>query len=265
MLAFDTNPGLNTDLLLHAQTARVEEHEGYIVVLTPEAPEYFFGNMLVLPQRPSLSDLPRIERDFARLVGEPPRIVHRAYTWPEFDDGPVCLDDMVAQGYELSLCNVLTATSGEWIPARLNHQLKIRRFRSQDDWDVWSTMQLANMPNPADITSQRFIAHQQRAFKVLIERGMGDWWGAFLDGAQVGSLGLFFFDGIARFQSVLTVDTHRNRGVCRTLISEVLKAAQSRANQFVMVADESYHAGRIYRALGFRPQARLGSLCWQAS
>ena len=57
MRHFPDNLGLATDLLLHTETGVVESRDDYIVVRTPDAPEYFSGNMLVLPQRPLGSDL----------------------------------------------------------------------------------------------------------------------------------------------------------------------------------------------------------------
>jgi predicted GNAT family N-acyltransferase len=117
------------------------------------------------------------------------------------------------------------------------------------------------MPNPTDIASQRYMTHQQAAYRRLIDRGRGNWWGAFVDGEQVGSLGLFFLDGIGRFQSVITAEDHRNRKICKTLVSEVIQLTAGQAERLVMVADEAYYAGAIYEAMGFRQQARLASLC----
>jgi predicted GNAT family N-acyltransferase len=105
------------------------------------------------------------------------------------------------------------------------------------------------------------MAHQQLAYKRLIERGLGNWWGAFINDEQVGSLGLFFLDGIGRFQSVITGPEHRNQNVCKTLMSEVIRRTAGRSDQLVIVADEAYHAGNIYEAIGFRQRGRLASLC----
>ena len=258
---FNLNLGLQTDLLLHAETGRVEQRDDCIVVLTPDTPEYFFGNMLVLPRRPSSVDLPDLEQQFAHRVGTGPRIAHRTFTWPETDPSPVDLSAAERLGYELTICDVLVAHPHQLISAAKHEHVVIRALDSQEDWDVWSAMQLANMPDPHDLASQRFIAHQQRAYRELIDRGLGHWWGAFIDGEQAGSLGLFFFDGIARFQSVVTAPTFQNQGVCKTLVTEAIRLTRDRAESWVIVADESYHAGKIYRSLGFAPQGRTGSLC----
>lgn len=261
MQPFPDNVGLATDLLLHLESGMVESRDEYIVVRTVDAPEYFFGNMLVLRQRPSPSDLKRLEHNFAQLVGTPPLIAHRTFAWPESDDSVVTLDDFVEQGYEATVYRVLVAHPGDIRPVATNPFVKVRPFAAQQEWDDWSRMQLADMPDPSDITSQRYIRHQQMVYRRLIERGLGNWWGAFLDDEQVGSLGLFFLDGIGRFQSVTTAARHRNRNVCRTLVTEVIRLTAGRSDRLVMVADEAYHAGAIYQAMGFQLQGRLASLC----
>ncbi|NYH16385.1 GNAT family N-acetyltransferase [Paraburkholderia bryophila] len=261
MPALPENLGLATDLLLHAETGSVETIDRYVVVRTPQAPDYFFGNMLVLRERPSASNIDRLEDDFARLVGVPPSIAHRTFTWSENDAGAVDLAAFVERGYDATLCRVLTATPDRIRPTVARTNLEVRAFHSQRDWDDWAAMQLANMPDPADPTTLRYMAQQQIAHKNLIARGLGAWWGAFIDGEQVGSLGLFFFGRIGRFQAVVTSEQHRNKGICKTLVSEVIRATAGSADHLVMVADESYHAGKIYESLGFAQHGRLGSVC----
>lgn len=261
MRHFPDNLGLATDLLLHTETGMVESRDDYIVVRTPDAPEYFFGNMLVLQQRPAESDLKRLEHQFAQFVGTPPLIAHRTFAWPESVGSVVTLDAFVEQGYDATVCRVLAAHPDDIRPCATNSLVKVRPFSVQQDWDDWSRMRLADMPNPTDITSQRYIAHQQRAYRSLIDRGLGNWWGAFINDEQVGSLGLFFLGGIGRFQSVLTGEQHRNRNVCKTLMSEVIKLTAGQSERLVIVADETYHAGALYEAMGFQQQARVASLC----
>ncbi|WP_322011620.1 GNAT family N-acetyltransferase [Paraburkholderia sp. J12] len=262
MNVHDDNLGLATDLSFHRESAIVEAHDDYLVVRTPDAPDYFFGNLLVLPRRPAVGELERLEGDFARLVGAPPRIAHRAFTWPESAEGAVDVEAFVQQGYDLTVCRVLAAHPRALRPVAINPDVEVRRFESQQDWDDWSRMQLADMPDPDDIRSQRFMANRKAVYRQLIDRGLGDWWGAFIGDEQVGSLGLFFLDGIGRFQWVITSERHRNQKVCKTLVTEVIRLTEGLSNRLVMVADEAYHAGAIYEAMGFRPQAeRVASLC----
>jgi hypothetical protein len=115
-------------------------------------------------------------------------------------------------------------------------------------------MQLADMLNPSSEVSRRCIDFQQIAYRQLSDKGLRNWWGAFIDGEQVGRLGLFFFERVGRFQSVITAEHQRNKGVCKTLVAKVTKDTAELWDQLVMVADESHHALHIYEALGFRPQ-----------
>lgn len=255
------NLGMATDLLLHAETGTVEWKDECVVVRTPDSPDYFFGNMLMLRGRPSTEDLPRLESDFAQWVGIPPRIAHRTFAWIESADGEVNLDGFVERGYDATVCRVLAARYCDIRPVATNASVEVSPFATQQDWDDWTWMQLSDMPDPADPTSQRYLAHQQRAYRALIARGLGNWWGAFIDGEQVGSLGLFFPGGMGRFQSVITGEKHRNRNVCKTLLSEVITRTAGLAERLVMVADETYHAGKIYESLGFMQQGRVASLC----
>jgi hypothetical protein len=261
MPEYPDNLGLVTDLLLHTETGIVEPKDDYIIVRTPESPDYFFGNMLILPQRPSGSDLHRLEDDFAQLVGIPPVIAHRTFAWGESEDGVADLDAFVDRGYNATVCRVLVAGPNDIRPAATNASVDVRRFETIADWDDWARMQLADMSDPSGGASLRYVAYQQAAYRNLIARGLGDWWGAFIDGEQVGSLGLFFLDGIGRFQSIVTREQDRNKRVCKTLVSQVIRRTAGRSDRLVMVADEAYHAGKIYEALGFEERGRTGSLC----
>jgi len=54
-----TNLGISTDLLLHAQTGGVQQQDDCVLVRTPEAPEYYFGNVPVLARSIFRSKLER--------------------------------------------------------------------------------------------------------------------------------------------------------------------------------------------------------------
>ena len=43
--------------------------------------------------------------------------------------------------------------------------------------------------------------------------------------------------------------------------SSLARATAGSADRLVMVADENYHAGKIYASLGFTQHGRLGSVC----
>ena len=261
------NLGLATDLLLHAQIGSVSHDGRYAIMRTAQAPEYFSGNMLVLDGPPGDDDRQRLEDDFARLIGTPPAMVHRSFAWPEGEGAVRDLDAFIGQGYERATCSVLVAERNAVHSPEINEAVEVRLFDtnsdsgSERDWDDWLQMSLADMPDPGSDVSRRCVAFQRDAYRALIERQWGNWWGAFIDGEMVGSLGLFFFGRIGRFQSIVTRRDQRNKRVCRTLLTEVVKRAAGARDRLVIVADENYHAHRLYEALGFACQARIGTLC----
>jgi predicted GNAT family acetyltransferase len=90
-------------------------------------------------------------------------------------------------------------------------------------------------------------------WREMANAGLGAWHGAFLTERLVADCGLFFDDaaGVGRFQSVATHPDFRRRGLCGRLIWEVARAGLQRVPTLVMVADDEYHAARIYESVGF--------------
>ena len=255
------NLGLATDLLLHAEIGSVTHDDRYVVMRTVQAPDYFSGNMLLLAGRPSADDRERLEDDFARLVGTQPAIAHRSFAWPEADSALADFKSYAEHGYEARACSVLVAERNAVRSPAINAAVEVRLLDSDRDWDAWTRISLANMPDPGSEVSIRCVDFQRSAYRGLIERQWGNWWGGFIDGEMVGSLGLFFFGRIGRFQSIVTREDQRNKRVCRTLLTEVVKRAAGARDRLVIVADEAYHAIRLYESLGFVREGRIGSLC----
>ena len=78
------------------------------------------------------------------------------------------------------------------------------------------------------------------ADRSLVEQGRGQWFGAFLDGRLVASLGLFVASaGLARFQEVKTHPDFRGRGLCGTLVHHASRYGLDELGvaTLVMVAD----------------------------
>ena len=191
----------------------------------------------------------------------PPAIAHRSFSWPEKTFDTIDLDAYVAHGYTASIHSVLVTERDTMRPTATNDAVQVRLLDSDRDWDDWARMSLANMPDPESEVSLRCVDFQRSAYRGLIERQWGNWWGAFIDGEMVGNLGLFFFGRIGRFQSIVTREDQRNKGVCRTLLTEVVKRAAGARDRLVIVADEAYHAIRLYESLGFVREGRIGTLC----
>ena len=67
---------------------------------------------------------------------------------------------------------------------------------------------------------------------------------------------------VARFQLVGTDPKHGRRGVCSTLVHDAAEHARTELDvaTFVVAADATHHAARIYESIGFRPTEHLVAL-----
>jgi ribosomal protein S18 acetylase RimI-like enzyme len=259
--------GITTDLMFNRAAGEVRIEGRYTVIRTPAAPDYYFGNMLVLGDAPHGDGLPTLEADFARLIGTPPVIQHRTFLWPVNGEPAFDPQPFTGAGYAYAESTVLLASPRDLLePDAINTSISIRPYRDLRDWDDWQVLFLAEnagmFPGETYLT---FMLGQQAMYRDLIEAGRGDWWGAFIGEEQVANLGLFFEGRTGRFQSVITAASHRNQRICKTLVHHVAREGLKRADRLVMVADEHYHAARVYESLGFRRQERMASLCWYPS
>ena len=102
--------------------------------------------------------------------------------------------------------------------------------------------------------SEEFAGRKVAANRALTEAGHGTWWGAYVDGRLVASLGIFAAgEGLARFQSVKTLAGFRSQGLAGALVVAASRQAFADlgAERLVMAADPTYSAIRVYRSVGF--------------
>ncbi|WP_323071031.1 GNAT family N-acetyltransferase [Aeromonas jandaei] len=258
----DTHPGFATDLLFDRYQGEVTRHEQFWAVRTPDAPDYYFGNYLLLASPPSDRDKGWLEAAFDQLIGQDPRIQHRTFQWPLAEGQNSRVAGFVTTGYQYLECVVLALDKDGWqiSDSALSHA-KVRAFKPAD-WQEWVDFELHERDEAHSKESYLSYLHSRRElYQAMIADGLGNWWGVWLDEQLVASCGLFFTDKLGRFQLVRTHRKWRNQGLCRQLLSQVAQHGLNRVEQLIIVADEHYHAQRIYRSLGFTPVARIGSLC----
>jgi predicted GNAT family acetyltransferase len=103
-----------------------------------------------------------------------------------------------------------------------------------------------------------------KRYRRMGQAGLGEWFGAFLDGRLVADLGVFTDGSVGRFQSVGTHPGYRRRGICGTLVHQASRHAFERigVETLVMVADEHYFAAKIYESVGFQRTEKQVGLDW---
>lgn len=241
--------GFRTDLaLLQLGGSVVEDRGTHLVVRTPDNPTYFWGNFLLLATPPAAG---LIEHWLGVFRDEFPAAAHVAFgiDQPQVSAGD--LDPLREAGLRTDISVAMTATSVHPPPRPATHA-DIRPLAGDDDWDQQVRLSVAGETD--SYFTGEFSELKDRSHQYLVESGHGRWWGAFVEGELVASLGIFRAGpGLARFQHVKTHPDHRGRGLAGTLVHAASRDGFERlgARTLVMVADPEYVAIRVYRSVGF--------------
>jgi RimJ/RimL family protein N-acetyltransferase len=253
--------GYFTDISLLQFEGRVEDRDEYVVAETPDNPGYFWGNLLVMREVPARGDYERWTALFRKEFGHQPLVKHITFGW----DSPVGevgdVQEFLDRGFQLEHSVVLAAEDGDLeLPPKMNSETEIRALESDQDWqaalDNQMSCRLADFKEDAYLP---FKTKQMHRYRRMTKAGLGQWYGAFLQGELVADCGLFFFEKVGRYQSVGTKPAFRNQGICARLVYETARLAFEKRNAgtLVMVADPDYHAAKVYESVGFSPRERL--------
>ena len=245
--------GFATDVALRVlEGSEVTERGDYLVIRTPDNPEFWWGNFLLL------ADLPGPGGDWlARFAAEFPAARHVSLGVDTTADDGLMPEDFAAAGLEAERLTVLTAAELD-PPAHLNPEAEIRLLDSDADWQqsVDLALRCFDGSDPADFPQRRAAAWRR-----VVQAGRGAWFGAFAGGRLLAQLGLFDAgQGYARYQHVETDPAARRQGLAGTLVAAAGRYGREvmGARTLVIVADPADAAIRIYRACGFT--ARQGQL-----
>ena len=240
--------GYRTDLaLLQLGGSIVEDRGTHLVVRTPANPGFHWGNFLLLATPPEPGSGEYWLEEFHR---ELPEASHRAFG---VDGTTGTKDDLAAfaeAGLDVDASSVMT-TSAVHEPPHPHPSAVVRPLTGDEDWAQQVVLAMAGEAEhySEDFATARSLAHRGNA-----EAGHGSWFGAFLDGRLMASLGIFTASpGLARFQEVKTHPDARGQGLAGTLVHTASRHAleEMGARTLVMVADPDYLAIRVYRSVGF--------------
>ena len=244
--------GFRTDVALRVlEGAEVTDRADYLVIRTPDHPDYWWGNFLLLPSLPG----PGQGREWlARFVAEFPAARHVALGVDTTDDGETP-EEFAAAGLQADRASVLTAAQ-VCPPARPNTEAEIRPLESDADWrqSVDLAVRCFDGAEPGDFLQRRATARRR-----LTQTGAGIWFGAFGNGHLLAQLGLFDVGGgYARYQHVETDPAARRRGLAGTLVWTAGRYGREvlGASTLVIVAEPAGVAIRVYRACGFTARQR---------
>ncbi len=261
-MAFNlTSLGRRTDLIFARHNGVVEDRGEYLVIKTERNPGFYWGNYLLFDESPKATDYVRWKELFDKEFPYYAQPQHYVFAWQEQRLGEI--DEFLAHDFVVDKGVVLTATSVKE-PKRLHTSLQVMPIESDQQWSELLTLVVADNTEHEPESYLRFKRQQFLDYRIMQSQGIGQWFGAYIGGTLVGNCGVFFEDGIGRFQQVITFADYRNMGVCNTLVHRVCVWAfeQNKATTLVMEADVDYHAARIYEGLGFRASEHNFALTW---
>lgn len=244
-----------TDFIFHHHNGVVEEHADYWVVRTPSNPTFWFGNFVLFKRAPIAADLDSWLTVHDEAFGE--SLNHHIFGWDVPQEGDISA--FLAAGFKTSH-GISLALTEYTMPVPINPSVTVRPILTDEDWEAVINEQIlvdrVDFANPED--GGEFRRKQMMAYRPLIAKGRGHWWGAFIENKLVGNMGLFFDEAniVGRFQNVSTHPAHRRKRICTTLLDHIVRHTFEtvEAKQLVICtgADDDNAAIPTYKNFGFK-------------
>ncbi|OUS05693.1 hypothetical protein A9Q96_10860 [Rhodobacterales bacterium 52_120_T64] len=249
-----TSKGIQSDFIFHKFAGVTTDFGDCISVRTPKNPDYFSGNFLLFQRPPDLADFANWIEKFETVFAPYPAVRHHTFQWlPTTTPDPAVLEEFKHAGFTIDETSVLAArTVHDDKPAP--EGVEFRQIRTDAEWlAVIDAQTRDGFPKIPMSEYRRYKEATFANYREMSEQGLGGWWGAFKGKVLVADLGLFFGEGVGRFQSVETSPEHRRQGICRAMVSHVSNQALA-AHQgitLLMHADAHDVARGIYCSVGF--------------
>ncbi|NBD31192.1 MAG: hypothetical protein GVY31_14295 [Alphaproteobacteria bacterium] len=238
--------GLATDALAMDGLSTFEDRGDHIVQTTPDEPDFWFGNCVILRDAGIAAD--RAEHLFRAAH---PRAGHICLQWDCAEPDTRCFE---TRGYEVERDDVLTLRTAIKAPD-LPTDLTLRSPQADADWQplVAFGLQIGIEDGHDPVSYADYLAKRYANRRAQISRGLGQWFALWDRDLPVASMGVLMSRDLIRFQDVQTRASHRRRGLCAALLGHVGRWAFDRSPdaKAVIVAEADGDAGRIYRRAGF--------------
>lgn len=251
-----------TEFILHRFDGQVREEADAIIVTTPSAPTFYWGNFVLMSAAPNDADVTawcaRFEREVA--AGHPEvRHVALGYLSDE-PPGP----GWAQAGFEYNVNVALAAERHQVDWAPLSVPGEFREVVSEADHAAALDLQSLDCWGFEPEGYRRFRAAQMARIRLMKAQGQAAWFGWWQGGELLANCGLIWAPGdcVARFQYVLTHRDHRRQGFARALVQAVSRYAFDTLGrqQVVICADPAEVAIHLYQSLGYVPVDRAHML-----
>lgn len=250
-------------LLKDRQTANITDKGSYLVVRTPDRPDYFWGNYIIMSSAPRLDSYSEWLAIFESEIGPKSQTGFVAITWDSPGDQGHCAQ-FTDNGLDLQTSLILSA-SDVHTPPKSNPHVTIKPLQAESDFaqaiDVHFT---PDWQYSSDEDQIKFLNDSAKRFRKLIDAGTAISVGAFLGDELTAVVEIYYNDTLCVLDSVATHRDHRGQGICSSLTYYASQYALRQLNcqTLTLEADEKYHAAKIYESIGFRPTEKLYRLEW---
>jgi GNAT superfamily N-acetyltransferase len=238
--------------VLELSGSSVEDRGDHLVVRSPRSPSYHWGNCVLVTDADAADDAGRWVGVFGTAFPSATWIAVGLTRMPD-DPEPWREHEVALEALEV------LATRSVPRDAAPPEGYKVRRLRG-DDWEETVRLSLAENEltgsfDPA--TYEPFARSQAAVARALCEGNAGvvTYFGAFVEGELAASLGVVCCGTTARYQNVLTSQSHRRRGLASHLVGRAARwTAEQGCDRWVIVTETTNPAGRVYRNAGFEPE-----------
>lgn len=243
-------PSARTETWVQAPARVFEDHGPVGAIRTRSNPTYRWGNCLVLPEPPTPAALPLLEALHSALFAALPAPCPALY-WPGDTPNAALVDALKTRGYLVEDEAPLRAPLNGLPPPKLPSGVTIEPVRTSAQWADLVGFRLALYPElPVDFMLHRLASAWESAQCID-----GDCWTLRKGGTVIGSMGLFWRDGLARYQDVDVRADHHGQGLGRVMFQTVRAHSEAAGafDQQVIVADRGTLAHAWYQRMGFEP------------
>jgi ribosomal protein S18 acetylase RimI-like enzyme len=246
---------LRTEFIFWREYSVIEDIGDALIITTPENPFWHWGNLIVLKEWPRREQTKRWrDMHFTRIAPLQP-IPNRLLVWEGIPKDKDFLEAYSADGLIFSTFDVLQLDELYKHPTHRSDILIRAIPDSDEEWHSVIAMNVESFSTLYDDSEYRNFAEQRFAhYRKMVRKGIGHWYGAYINDELAGSLGIFRGDGLCRFQEVAVRPRFRRQGIAATLVYETARTAQQEYSGYpqIIAADADGDAIRIYRALGFK-------------
>ena len=249
--------GLKTDLMILKNESIIKDHGDYISVITPDHLSFHWGNHLIYPEGPVKGVYEKWISDF-KTCFKHFKVKHMAFTWdinknPSFD-----YSEFEKNGFKYDDTTSLTTKK-----LNINYQnntINMQTLSSEEDWKKVIDFQIAVYHEISKNADEWRDFYEKRLFQYrkLVHSGLGRWYIARINNKIVADLGLFWQEGVARYQLVTTHKEYRRMGIAQTLIK--FASEDSKCSLFIIEADNEGAGINLYQSIGFKIQGKRGGL-----